>query len=234
MDGIEKITAKIAADTQAEIDALNAQAQSEAAQITAQAKAQAEALRKELAEKGVRDAAEREERMASVAQLEARKAELAAKQGMLDKAFDRALSKLCSMEDGEYIALLADLLVSASSSGREQVVFSQKDRSRVGKAAVTRANELLAKQAGAKLPDVNTGSSTVNAIVEKVGKAVTAASAIAKGTAMLTLAEETRPIQGGFILMDGKVEVNCAFETLVRLQRTEMASQVADALFGEN
>ena len=48
---------------------------------------------------------------------------------------------------------------------------------------------------------------------------------------MLTLAEETRPIQGGFILLDGKVEVNCAFETLVRLQRTEMAAQVAAALF---
>ena len=33
------------------------------------------------------------------------------------------------------------------------------------------------------------------------------------------------------VFLDGKVEVNCAFETLVRLQRTEMAAQVAAALF---
>ena len=67
--------------------------------------------------------------------------------------------------------------------------------------------------------------------VALVDKVVTGVSALAQGTGMLTLAEETRPIQGGFILLDGKVEVNCAFETLVRLQRTEMAAQVAAALF---
>ena len=231
MDGIEKITAKIAADTQAEIDALTAQAQAEADQITAGFRTQAETLRRELRARGEKAAAEREERMASVAQLEGRKAVLAARQEMLDRAFDRALERLCSMEENAYIQLLADLLVQASSTGREQVVFSQRDRARVGKAAVTRANELLAKAVAPRLPEVTTDSSRVNAIVEKVGKAVTAASAIAQGTAMLTLAEETRPIRGGFILLDGKVEVNCAFETLVRLQRTEMAGEAAAVLF---
>lgn len=232
MDGIEKITAKIAADTQAEIDALTAQAQAEADGITADFRAQAGALKAELHARGVKDAEQREERMTSVAQLEGRKVSLAAKQAMLDRAFDRALEKLCALEGEACVELLAQLMVNASRSGREQVVFSQKDRARVGKAAVTRANELLAKRVAPELPKVSTDSAAVNAIAEKVGKAVTAASAIAQGTAMLTLAEETRPIQGGFILLDGKVETNCAFETLVRLEKNTMAGQAASLLFG--
>lgn len=234
MDGIEKITAKIAADAQAEIDALMAKAEQEAAAVTADFRAKAQALKQELGAKGKKAAAEREERMASVAQLEARKAELSAKQDLLDRTFDRALEKLCSLKDKEYIDLLAKLIAEASSSGQEEIIFSQADRARVGEAAVTKANELLAKKAGIQAPEVKTGKGKLDAIVEKVGKAVTAATAAAKGAAALALSPETRPIRGGFILREGKVEVNCAFETLVRLQRTEMAGQVAKALFGES
>ena len=49
----------------------------------------------------------------------------------------------------------------------------------------------------------------------------------------LRLAEETRPLRGGFILRKGKVEVNCAFETLVRLQKGQCAAQAAKLLFPE-
>ena len=234
MDGIEKITAKIAADAQAEIDALTAEASREAAEITAGYRAKAAALKQELEAKGRKAAADREERMASVAQLERRKEELAVKQALLDRAFDRALEKLCSMKDEEYTGLLAGLIAEASATGREEVLFSPADRARVGEAAVKKANALLAQKAGIQTPEVKTGSGKLDAIVEKVGKAVTAATAAAKGTALLTLAEDTRPMKGGFILRDGRVEANCAFETLVRLQRTEMAGEVAKVLFGES
>ena len=53
------------------------------------------------------------------------------------------------------------------------------------------------------------------------------------GTGLLSLAEETRPIRGGFILVDGPVEVNCSFETLVHLQREKLEKQVAQVLFPE-
>ena len=51
------------------------------------------------------------------------------------------------------------------------------------------------------------------------------------GTGLLTLSEETRNIRGGFILVDGDVEVNCAFETLVRLQREKLERRAAEILF---
>ncbi len=66
---------------------------------------------------------------------------------------------------------------------------------------------------------------------ESVGPAaVEAANGKTGGT--LTVAEETANIPGGFILKDGSVEVNCAFDTLIRLQKAETAGQVARQLFG--
>jgi V/A-type H+-transporting ATPase subunit E len=50
---------------------------------------------------------------------------------------------------------------------------------------------------------------------------------------MLTLSEETRPIRGGFILSDGDVEVNCAFDVLVRMERERLEKDVADLLFAQ-
>ena len=48
----------------------------------------------------------------------------------------------------------------------------------------------------------------------------------------LTLAEESRPIRGGLVLLGDRVEVNCSFETLIRLQKESMTAQVAQILFG--
>ena len=64
-----------------------------------------------------------------------------------------------------------------------------------------------------------------------LGKVVNSATAQITGTGLLTLSEQTRPLQGGFIMVDGDVEINCAFETLVRLQREKMEKEVAQVLF---
>ena len=187
MDGIEKITGRIAADTEAEIASIKAEARRQADEITVRYEAQAKREAEEIAARGRRSAEERQARLASVAQLDARKLELAAKQEMLAKAYDRAMERLTSLPDG--------LAAEASSKGREEVILSQKDRARYGKQVVTQANERL-------------------------------------GDGHLTLSVQTRPIRGGLILSDGDVEVNCTFETLVRLLRGEMDRTVVEVLFG--
>ena len=193
MNGIEKITQRIASDAQAEVDRILGDARDEAGHIAASYRAQADAEAAELAAKNEKAAAEREERLVSAAQMEARKIQLAAKQEMVEKAYIQALDKLCALPEEQYVALLADLLVKASSNGKEEAVFSKEDRERVGKAAVEKANGLSGKQ--------------------------------------LRLSEETQPIRGGFILKDKNVEVNCTFETLVRLQKAETAGAVVKTLF---
>jgi V/A-type H+-transporting ATPase subunit E len=194
MEGIEKITARIAQDANDEIAKLNAQTQSQVQTIRLQAQEQAKKTSEEILTKGQKAADERLERLQSAAGMERRKLELAAKQEVLDEAFDLALKKLCELPEGEYIKLLTSLAVEASTNGKEQLVFSKKDRAQVGKKVVVAVNEAV-----------------------KNGQ--------------LTLSEETRPMKGGFILVDGDVEINCAFETLVRLQRDTLEKEVAKALF---
>ena len=65
---------------------------------------------------------------------------------------------------------------------------------------------------------------------ETAGQAAVDA-ANAKTGGHLMISAETAPIRGGFLLRQGSVEVNCAFETLVRLQKTETAGLVARKLF---
>ena len=48
----------------------------------------------------------------------------------------------------------------------------------------------------------------------------------------LTLSEETRPIIGGLILSQGRIEVNCALDRLAELRRNELAGEAARLLFG--
>ena len=193
MNGIEKITQRIESDAQAEIDRILGEARDEAARITASYRAQADAEARDLEAKNERAAAEQEERLVNAAQMKARKVQLAAKQEMVEKAYIQALDKLCAMPQEQYVAVLANLLVEASSNGREEAVFSKEDREQVGKAAVEKANQISGKQ--------------------------------------LRLSEETQPIRGGFILKDKNVEVNCTFETLVRLQKAETAGAVVKKLF---
>lgn len=227
MNGIEKITAKIAADTEAEIAQLTAQTDEKVRSIGEAAKAQADKESADTLARGRKAADERLERLKSAAQMETRKLALGAKQEVLGEAFDLALEKLCSLPDPEYIELLTRLAVEASSTGREQLVFSPRDRARIGKQVVVAANDAMVKGVAPELP----GSITDTKVGAFLGKVVNSTTAMVTGTGMLTLSEETRPIKGGFIMVDGDVEINCAFETLVRLQREKLEKDVANLLF---
>ena len=228
MDGMEKITARIREDADREIAQMNQETDRQIQALQEQAQAQADREREEILARGTRAAAERLERLKSAAQMERRKLELAAKQEVLGEAFDKALEKLCTLPEEEYIQLLTALVLQAVSTGREQLIFSPKDRARIGKAVVVAANEALVKQVAPELPD----SLTDSKVGAFLGKMVNSATAQITGTGLLTLSEETRPIQGGFILVDGPVEVNCSFEAMFRLQREKLEKPAAELLFG--
>lgn len=227
MEGIEKITAKIVQDAQAEITRMNQETDEKVRSIAEAAQAQADKETADTLARGQRAAQERLERLKSAAKMEQRKLELAARQEMLAQAFDLALEKLCSLPEEEYVQLLTRLVLEASTTGKEQLVFSPQDRARVGKQVVVAANEAMVKQVAPELPDAITDTK-VGAFL---GKVVNSTTAMVTGTGMLTLSEETRPMKGGFVLVDGDVEVNCAFETLVRLQREKLEKEVDQVLF---
>ncbi len=197
MTGIEKITQRIDADAQAEVDAILSRAQEQADATAQRYQAQAEQVSAEALAKGEADAREREERLCSAAEMQSRQLLLKTRQEMLDEAFQLALEKLQSLPPAEMTELLAKLAAQASSSGREQVVLDEATRAQCGPQVVARANELLG------------------------------------GRGKLSLSPETGRFQGGQVLSDGGVEVNCAFPTLVRLARNQTAGEVAKVLFDE-
>ena len=227
MDGIEKITARIQADGQAELGRLKEDVQQQLRTIHTQTQDQVDRERQDILSRGEKAAAERLERLKSAAEMEKRKLALAAKQEVLAEAFDQALEQLCALPDEQYIQLLTHLVLQAVSTGKEQLVFSPKDRNRIGKQVVVAANEALVKNVAPELPE----SITDSKVGAFVGKLVNTTAAMVNGTAMLTLSQETREMKGGFIMVDGDVEINCAFETLIRLQREKLEKEVANVLF---
>ena len=227
MEGIEKITAKIAQDAQAEIDRLDRETQEQIDALSAQTRAQSDRECSAILERGRAAAQERLERLSSAAKLERSKLELAAK--VLDEAFALAVETLCSLPEEEYVKLLTRLVLEASTTGREQLIFSAADRARVGKQVVVAANEALVSRVAPELPEPLTDT-RVGALL---GKMVNSTTAMVTGTGMLTLSEETRDIRGGFILVDGDVETNCSFESMVRFQREKLEREVAGLLFGD-
>ncbi len=227
MDGIEKIIAKIAADAETEVQNLRNETAEKIDVIQAQTAAQAEQERQAILARGAKAAQERLERLESAAQMETRKLTLAAKQEVVGEAFEHAVEKLCSLPDKELVPLLTALAVQASSTGKEALIFSVKDRARIGKQVVIAANEELVKRAAPGLPS-NYADNKVGAFL---GKVVNTTAAVVTGTGQLTLSEQTRPMRGGFIMVDDDVEINCTFETLVRLQREKLEREVANVLF---
>ena len=196
MNGIERIIQRIDSETQEEIDRIQAGAEAKAAEEEEKYRAQAARETEELSARNLRAAAEYEERLVSVSQMEARKVTLGAKQEMVEQAFDLALERLCGLPDEPYADAAAQLMLDAAPTGRGEVIFAPDRRDTVGRAAVEKANALL-------------------------------------GGGKLTLSGEDADIRGGFILRDGPVEVNCTFETLIRLQRGKIAGEVAKQLFPE-
>ena len=194
MNGIETIIQRLNTDAKAETDALLDKARQDAAAVTTRCQAQADKETADLAARNQRAAAEREERLVSAAQMEARKTILAAKQAVMEEVYAKALEKLRSLPQDRTVEVLASLLNEAAPQGKGEVLFSAQDRETVGRAAVDAAN--------------------------------------AQNGGQLTLSGETANIPGGFILRNGSIEVNCAYDTLIRLQKTETAGQVARQLFG--
>ena len=78
-----------------------------------------------------------------MAQMEGRKAELGAKQEVIEEAFALALQKLLALPEDKYVELLAGLAAKASVTGKETLIFSAKDRDTVGKKVVDAASALV-------------------------------------------------------------------------------------------
>ncbi len=146
MNGIEKITARLIRDAQAEIDVINAETDAQCAAILGEYEAKAAEVYEKRIAKGQADCAARSERMAATADMEQRKATLAFKQEMVGEAFAKAVEAVAGLPMEKYIEFLAGLAAEAAISGEEKLVFSETDKASVGSEIVKAANAILAEK----------------------------------------------------------------------------------------
>ena len=124
---VEKITARILQEAQDEAAALKAKAEAERAAMLQKAKDEAAMQTLTMQQKAQTDALLLKERRKSVAELEARKLRLSAKQEMIETAFDEAAEQLVHMDQEEYKKFLLSLLAPYYKQVGE-IVLNERDK----------------------------------------------------------------------------------------------------------
>lgn len=129
---IEKITARILQEAKDEAAALAAKAAEEQSVLLQNAREEAAALTLNRQQKAQTDARVLKERRQSVAELEARKLHLAAKQDLIEEAFEKAADSLANMEPAEYKAFILSLLEPYRNQVGE-IILNERDQKRLSR-----------------------------------------------------------------------------------------------------
>ena len=146
MNGIEKITKQIASEAEAEINAILAQAEADAAATAESFAKQAQTEADELLRAGQENAQQRVMRQERTTRLEARKDILGLKQELVSAAYDKARKAILALDEDKYVAFLAAQAGAAALTGSEEIILSQADRDRLGEKLVAAANAAAAKR----------------------------------------------------------------------------------------
>ena len=147
MNGIEKITARILAEANAEAAAVIAAAQAEAGEIGAAYEKKAQEEYQACMRTGKVETEQRIQRLGNTARLEAKKEILALKQELIAAAYAKAKEKILNLPEAEYVAFLAAQAGKASISGDETIVLNETDKAKLG-AQVAEAANALVKERG--------------------------------------------------------------------------------------
>jgi V/A-type H+-transporting ATPase subunit E len=127
MKGIEKITARIAADAEAANSVVREESAKRIAEIRAEYEKQAQEQSAAILRAGEKEAQQLASRVERTAQLEAKRQLLAVKQEMVSEAFELAKSKFAQMPQAEYVAYLSRQ-IAAACSGDAQLVLNAADK----------------------------------------------------------------------------------------------------------
>ena len=153
MNGLEKITQRIAAEANAECMNVAAEGNRRCAAIKAEFEEKAKAAYEAAMAQGRQEIEAQIQRQERNVRLDVKKELLGLKQDLVGTAFLMAREKLLQMPREEYVKFLAGLAAEAAS-GEEEVLLSEADAAAVGAEVVEKTNAALAaagKKAGLKL-----------------------------------------------------------------------------------
>ena len=140
MKGTEKIIAHIRSDAEEQVDAILAQTEQQCAGIRRAYDKQAGEIYTQRIRAGVKDAQDQVDGAQRIARMEGRKGMLAVKQELVSESFRRALERIVSLPEKDYIAFLTRLAVGASVTGEEEIVLNARDRKAIGQKLLAAVN----------------------------------------------------------------------------------------------
>ena len=143
MKGIENIVAQLESEAKAELDALSAETRASCDALKAEFQAKADGEYAARMKAGQALCAQREERLASAADMESRKALLSFKQTLVSEVFQKAVERLAGLPEEEYVAFLSAQAAKAALTGEEALIFNARDAETVGQKVAYAANVAL-------------------------------------------------------------------------------------------
>ena len=146
MKGTEKIIAHIENDAKAQAQAIIDEANRKAEEVRSAGEKAAQEAYDKLIREGKAECEAMLNRKIRMAEMEAKKEVLGAKQERVVETFAKAVSLICALPREEYAELFAKMAAKVSVSGTEEMYFCKNDKDECGQRIADRANELLAEQ----------------------------------------------------------------------------------------
>ena len=146
MNGINKITDRIAEESRADTEAILTEAQEKCREIQASYDKQAQVEYDRIIREGKAESELQLQRFSSAAAMEAKKNILAMKQETISAILNESVDRICDLPEAEYTAFLAKLAGNAAFTGEEEIIFNSRDKSGCAKAVIKGANEILSNR----------------------------------------------------------------------------------------
>lgn len=203
--GAEKIVSNINSNAQAKADEIIQEAQNKAADIASQAEKDAAAQQKKIVADGQKQAKMKHQQIISEARMNQRRAELGAKEEVIEMAFDKAINDLtdiASTGDSKYVDSLINMIKQAATEigGGDLIVqVKEADKSKISSVLATAASNVSS--------DINVETS-------------------------FELGESINTIGGAIVkTKNGEIEVNNTIESREARFKKSLRSEVAQILF---
>ena len=222
--GADKIVSNIMSDAQAKADVNKSEAQVKVDAILADGEKRAEATKVKISEDAAKQAEMRYQQIISEAKMNARRAELGAKEEVIEEAFSKATEDLTNMantNDSEYVDALVEMIKEAAveiGGGDLIVLLKEED-----------------------IPKVQDKLETIVGLIkslikrEKPSDLSAIATEVSHETDVETTLEIGEPIDtiGGAILRtrNGEIQVNNTIESRMLRFKKSLRSEVAKTLF---
>ncbi|MBO6104588.1 MAG: V-type proton ATPase subunit E [Methanobrevibacter sp.] len=222
--GADKIVSNIMSDAQAKADVNKSEAQVKVDAILADGEKRAEATKVKISDDAAKQAEMRYQQIISEAKMNARRAELGAKEEVIEEAFSKATEDLTNMantNDSEYVDALVEMIKEAAVEigGGDLIVLLKED----------------------DIPKVQDKLETIVGLIkslikrEKPSDLSIIATEVSLETDVETTLEIGEPIDtiGGAILRtrNGEIQVNNTIESRMLRFKKSLRSEVAKTLF---